>query len=77
MMAVLAQRNLRRGLALGLPSGQGVANHFGVTALTAAQLQSGLPANEVAVSNDQRRAPAQEDAALVLRSPRGHALHAG
>ena len=32
MMAVLAQRNLRRGLALGLPSGQGVARFFGVPA---------------------------------------------
>ena len=53
MMAVLAQRNLRRGLALGLPSGQGVAKHYGVTALTAAQLEQGLPANEVAVLNDQ------------------------
>lgn len=53
MMAILAQRNLRRGLALGLPSGQGVAKHFGVTALTAAQLQQGLPANEIAVLNDQ------------------------
>ena len=28
MMAVLAQRNLRRGLALGLPSGQGLAKHY-------------------------------------------------
>ena len=53
MMAVLAQRNLRRGLALGLPSGQGIAKYFGVTALTAAQLEQGLPANEVAVLNDQ------------------------
>ena len=53
MMTVLAQRNLRRGLALGLPSGQGVAKMFGVTALTAAQLQQGLPTDEVAVLNDQ------------------------
>jgi hypothetical protein len=51
MMAILATRNLRRGLALGLPSGQGMANSFGVPALTAAQLTSGLPANEVAVLN--------------------------
>ena len=29
MMAVLATRNLRRGLALGLPSGKGMANSFG------------------------------------------------
>ena len=53
MMTILAQRNLRRGLALGLPSGQGVAKFFGVTALTAAQLQQGLPANEVAALNAQ------------------------
>lgn len=53
MMAVLAQRNLRRGLALGLPSGQGVAKHYGVTALTTAQLEQGLPANEIAILSDQ------------------------
>ena len=46
MMTVLAQRNLRRGLALGLPSGQGVAKHYGVTPLTATELQQGLPQNE-------------------------------
>jgi hypothetical protein len=49
LMAVLAQRNLRRGLAFGLPSGQGVAKFFGVTPLSAAELLAGLPANEVAV----------------------------
>lgn len=46
MMTVLAQRNLRRGLALGLPSGQGVAKHYGVKPLTAAELQQGLPQDE-------------------------------
>jgi hypothetical protein len=51
MMAVLATRNLRRGLALGLPSGQGMANSFGIVPMTAAQLESGLPAAEVAVLN--------------------------
>lgn len=51
MMAVLATRNLRRGLALGLPSGQGMANSFGIPPMTAAQLTSGLPPNEVAVLN--------------------------
>jgi hypothetical protein len=49
MMAVLATRNLLRGAALGLPSGQGLAAHFGVPALTEAQLISGLPADEVAI----------------------------
>jgi Animal haem peroxidase len=51
MMAILATRNLRRGLALGLPSGQGMANSFGIAPMTAAQLTSGLPAAEVAVLN--------------------------
>lgn len=46
LMAVLAARNLRRGLALGLPSGQGMAQMFGVPALTANQLTSGIPAGE-------------------------------
>jgi hypothetical protein len=51
MMAILATRNLRRGLALGLPSGQGMANSFGIVPMTAAQLTSGLPAAEIAVLN--------------------------
>ena len=49
IMAVLAARNLRRGLAFGVPSGQAVANNFGVPALTGAQLKAGLPPNEVAL----------------------------
>ena len=51
LMAILATRNLRRGLALGLPSGQATAAHFGLPVLTSAQLTSGLPANEVALLN--------------------------
>jgi hypothetical protein len=51
MMAVLARRNLLRGLALGLPSGQAMAAFFGVAPMTAAQLTAGLPANEAAVLN--------------------------
>lgn len=51
MMAIPATRNLRRGLALGLPSGQGMANSFGIAPMNAAQLTSGLPAPEVAVLN--------------------------
>jgi len=49
LMAILATRNLRRGLALGLPSGQGMAASFGIAPMTAAQLTAGLPAAEVAV----------------------------
>ena len=37
-MAILATRNLRRGLALGLPSGQGMANFFGIAPMTPAEL---------------------------------------
>ena len=51
LMAILAARNLRRGLALGLPSGQGMANSFGIPPMTAAQLTAGLPPNEVALLN--------------------------
>jgi hypothetical protein len=51
LMQLLATRNLRRSLALGLPSGQGMANAFGVPPLTAAQLTSGLQPDEVAVLN--------------------------
>ncbi len=49
LMAILATRNLRRGLALGLPSGQGMASTFGIAPMTAAQLTSGLAAAEVTV----------------------------
>jgi hypothetical protein len=38
IMAVLAARHLRRGLAMGLSSGQGAANSLGLTPLTAGQL---------------------------------------
>jgi hypothetical protein len=51
MMAILATRNLRRGLALGLPSGQATATFLGVAPMTTAQLTQGLPANELAVLN--------------------------
>ena len=51
LMAILATRNLRRGLALGLPSGQGMAAAFGVPALTAAQLTAGLKPDEINVLN--------------------------
>ena len=46
---MLATRNLLRGAALGLPSGQGVAGDFGVAPLTAAQLKQGLTAQEAAL----------------------------
>jgi len=48
-MAILATRNLRRSLALGLPSGQGMAGFFSIAPLTTAQLKQGLPADEIAV----------------------------
>lgn len=49
MMAMLATRNLLRGLALGLPSGQGLAGHYGIAPMTAAQLKQGIPAGEAAL----------------------------
>ncbi|MGA7212871.1 MAG: heme peroxidase family protein [Terrimicrobiaceae bacterium] len=51
LMAILATRNLRRGLALGLPSGQGMASSFGIAPMSAAELTSGLPTAEVTVLN--------------------------
>ncbi len=51
LMAILAARNLRRGLALGLPSGQGMASSFGITPMSAAELTSGLPPAEIALLN--------------------------
>lgn len=51
ILSVLATRNLRRGAALGLPSGQALATAFGITPLTSAQLTSGLSVDEVNVLN--------------------------
>ena len=51
IMAVLAARNLRRGAAFGLPSGQAAATALGITPLTSAELTSGLPASEIALLN--------------------------
>jgi hypothetical protein len=48
---VLATRNLARGHALELPSGQGMAGQFGIAPMSAAQLTSGLSAPEVALLN--------------------------
>ena len=62
LMAILATRNLRRGLALGLPSGQGMARYFGMTPMTTAQLTRGLPADEVAVLNSNGRV-------LLMKTP--------
>ena len=42
IIQMLASRNLRRGLAMGLPSGQATAAALGITPMTAAQLLSGL-----------------------------------
>jgi hypothetical protein len=62
MMKILATRNLRRGLAIGLPSGQALAAAMGVAPLTAAQLTQGLPPTEVAVLN-------QNSALLLNQTP--------
>jgi hypothetical protein len=49
LMAVLAKRNLLRGLAMGLPSGQAMATSLGITPLTKTQLLSDLPVAEAAI----------------------------
>ena len=53
LMAVLATRNLRRGLALGLPSGQGMATEFGIPPMTTAELTTGLQIDEVNLLNSK------------------------
>jgi hypothetical protein len=77
MMTILAQRNLRRGLALGLPSGQGVAMFLNVAPLSATQLQQGLPANEVAVLNDQGKALLKKTPLWYYILREAMVLHAG
>lgn len=54
LMAVLATRNLRRGLAFGLPSGQGMADEFGIPPMTTAELTTGLQIDEVNLLNSNR-----------------------
>ena len=51
IMAVLAARNLRRGLAFGLPSGQAAAKAMKLPVLTETQLTSGLPSAELTLLN--------------------------
>ena len=51
ILSILAARNLRRGMAMELPSGQGAAAALGIPPLTAAQLTAGLSAAEVALLN--------------------------
>jgi hypothetical protein len=51
LMAILATRNLRRGLAFELPSGQGMAGAFGITPMTTAELTQGLLPDELTVLN--------------------------
>jgi hypothetical protein len=46
LMARLAERNLLRALALGLPSGQAMAKSFGITPLTSAEILAGLPSTQ-------------------------------
>lgn len=49
IMGILAARNLRRGLAFGLPSGQATAAAFGLQSMTQAELTQGLPQAEIDV----------------------------
>jgi hypothetical protein len=62
LMARLAERNLLRGLALGLPSGQAMAKSFGITPLTSAEILQGLP-------QSQANALKARGQALLKRTP--------
>lgn len=62
IMAILATRNLRRGLAFGLPSGQAMATSVGLTPLTEAELTQGLLQDEIDVLN-------AEDKRLLRKTP--------
>ncbi|MGX5773055.1 peroxidase family protein [Microbacterium trichothecenolyticum] len=53
LMGVLAARNLLRGLVLGLPSGQATAAALGVPVISGAALTAGLPADEIAVLEEE------------------------
>jgi Animal haem peroxidase len=62
IMAILAARNLRRGLAFGLPSGQAMARSVGFDPLNADQLVQGLPQDEIDILN-------AEDRRLLRKTP--------
>jgi len=51
IMAMLATRNLRRGLAFGLPSGQATATALGIVPMTSAQILTGLDLAESTILN--------------------------
>lgn len=67
IMAVLATRNLRRGLALGLPSGQATATAFDITPLTSEQIISGLPQDEISILNGLVTSEDRSDEKLLLK----------
>ena len=71
LMAILATRNLRRGLALGLPSGQGMASFFGIAPMTRGAADVRAARGRSGRAELQRRPAAEQDAALVLRASRG------
>lgn len=53
LLGILAARNLKRGLAFGLPSGQAVAKYFGIAPMSSTSIKSGLPADEKALLDAQ------------------------
>lgn len=55
--ANLAVRNLRRGRAVGLPSGQAVAGLLGVTALTPAEIATGVEQTVINATNFANESP--------------------
>ena len=71
LMAELAKRNLLRGLALGLPSGQGMARRARRHAADRRRPDAGLPADELDRTERWRRSAAGPHPAVVLRPARG------
>ena len=71
LMAILATRNLRRGLALGLPSGQGMASSFGIPPMTHGAADLGAAGGRSGRAELQRWSAVEQDPALVLRASRG------
>lgn len=62
IMANLATRNLRRGLALGLPSGQATATALELTPMSSGEITSGLPPAETTLLN-------QNGGVLLAKTP--------
>ena len=71
IMAVLAARNLLRGLVLRLPSGQGMARSFGIKPMTSSRADGWFTGSRSFFAEFTQSLTAEKDTTMVLRPARG------